>query len=351
MSSQMLQFQEGEIQVQLPISHVKSFTEEIPSRFKGQNLEAGFYVWGYASITDVEDSEGDEIENSAMSKAIQTLTKKPYNKVFLVHNYQKIAVGKILYTEMDGDKPIILAKLNQNLSDFNEIWGSIQEEYLDSFSIGGSFTKVVQEWSDSLNRYKNIVKELILREVSLTSIPAHPGASVKGAFQKMLGATNKNSEEKNMVENKDQKNATTPQGDGQEGNASTNDNANAQKSDANIDVFKSSVDELTKKYDTLQSEVSEIKTLIQKMSELKDDKAKKSVDGEGDAEGDAQADSGADAGSDEDNDQGSAEGDSADGQAQAGQEARKSKKTETQKFQKSQSNNDGKSEFMNWLAN
>lgn len=83
---------------------------------------------------------------------------------------------------------MILAKLNDNHERAEEVWKSINEGFLDGLSIGGSFIKVKPEYSEELQKYVNVVKKVVFREVSLTSIPANPEALTIGAFTKSLEA-------------------------------------------------------------------------------------------------------------------------------------------------------------------
>lgn len=343
--AQMITVDEGTIPVQIRVETLKSFdTKTVPSRFKKVGLDSGHYVWGYANVADETDSEGDRIERAAMAEALKTITKKPYNKLFLVHDYQTIAVGKIVHAEMDGDHPVILAKLNENLNNFEEIWKSIQEEYLDSFSIGGSFTKVVTEYDEKEDRYVNTVKELILREVSLTSIPAHPGASVLGAFKKTLEIvkkTNQGMEDSTMGEEEQNKTKNQEEGkqtqapEGQAANKSEGQEAQANSNEGSQEANKSEGD------DNVQAEIlSLLKKQGEKLEALEKKLEQKEEDGE----------------EDDDHDDGEEdEGKSApEGQ---GEPARKSKGSDKhkQKFANQSDNKQGQSaaqksgQFMNWL--
>jgi len=232
-------FQEGAIDFKMHVKDVKSvvlnkdtkaINSGIPSVFGDlKGLPEGRYVWGYANIP-TPDSEGDLVERQAIEKGMQTLTTKPYNKIFIVHDYQDIAVGKIIKTAMDDTGPLILGILNEDHKRCDEAWKSIQNGYLDSFSIGGSFIKVVTEWSETFERYINVVKELVLREVSLTSIPAHPGASVLGAFSKVLSYHKKQLEENKMSE--DETTKQTPPAAGEDQKTQPAQEENQDKTDA-----------------------------------------------------------------------------------------------------------------------
>ena len=353
--AQMITVDEGTIPVKIRVDTLKSFdTKSVPSRFKQVGLEDGHYVWGYANVADETDSDGDRIEREAMAEALKTITKKPYNKLFLVHDYQTIAVGKIVHAEMDGEHPIILAKLNENLNNFQEIWKSIQEEYLDSFSIGGSFTKVVTEYDEKEDRYVNTVKELILREVSLTSIPAHPGASVLGAFKKTLELVKKAKEqtEDSTMGEENKKTTKNPEEgeqapEGEKTQAPEGQAAEENKSEENQ---AQSTEETKSEGD--DTKIGQVLTLLQKQNDRLDALEKKLENKDEDPEEDDEDDE--DEGRDEDGDEKSA---NAEDNTQAAEPARKSKGSDKhkQKFANNKDNKQGENaaqksgQFMSWL--
>lgn len=280
-------FHEGAIDFKMHVRDVKSvvlnkdtkaINSGIPSVFGDlKGLPDGKYVWGYANIP-TPDSEGDLVERQAIEKGMQTLTTKPYNKIFIVHDYQDIAVGKIIKTAMDDTGPLIMGVLNEDHKRCDEAWKSIQNGYLDSFSIGGSFIKVVTEWSETFERYINVVKELVLREVSLTSIPTHPGASVMGAFSKVLSYHKKQLEENKMSED-ETKNQNPPAAGEDQNNQPAqedkkNENSEAQKSapegdekkpegeDKKANENKDEPETVEKRLEKVENSVSEIKDAV-----------------------------------------------------------------------------------------
>lgn len=184
---QMLLLKEGQVNFQIPLKIQKAFSgmqmENLPSVFKDVELEQGRYFWGYASV-DAVDVEGDRIDLGALAKAAPQLTVPPYNKIFLGHEYKDIAAGLIKATAIDEYGLLILAKLNDSHVRAEEVWKSINDGFLDGFSIGGSFLQVEPVYDQSLKQTINVVRELVIREVTLTSIPANPFSQVLGAFQK-----------------------------------------------------------------------------------------------------------------------------------------------------------------------
>ena len=156
----------------------KSFSKsdnssDIPSHFQSLNLEPGYYAWGIAT-TDQADIEGDTviIPDHVFSK----LTIAPYNKVFMGHNKTGTPLGKIVYAGTIDGKKMILEKMNEHHMEFKSQLGSIQERYIDSYSVSGNTKSSRVEG----NRKVREVTQLI--EVSRTGAPINPDASIGGAF-------------------------------------------------------------------------------------------------------------------------------------------------------------------------
>lgn len=261
--------------------------EDIDPRFKEienymQDLESGKYAYGYAYMTDEADSDGERITEEAFKEAIDSLTNKPYNKVFLIHNYQKIAVGRVVMSYMNSEGyPVVLCKLNENLKDIDEIWGSIKDGYLDSFSIGGRFTDFHLEQEDG--RDVVVVTGLELYEISLVSMPASEGASIVGAFQKaykylktgdskMVKNKKKEAELKEEVENSQAQDVQGSQtqeeskenqtGSDQVQEGSDGGDESTKEKSGNEKSEEVSVEGLKSEVDAIKKEMEEIKDLM-----------------------------------------------------------------------------------------
>jgi HK97 family phage prohead protease len=203
--------EEGIIDFNFPFYKVKTLSNENEFNI---NLENGRYFYGFASLP-VVDSQGDRIELKAIEEGAKDLTKAPYNKIFLGHQYTDIAIGIIIDKKVTKKGLIILAKLNENHERAEEVWKSINEGYLDGFSVGGSFLQVETEYDTKLKKYVNVVKKVVFREVSLTSIPANQEALLVGAFvksKKIIENFQKDKSEKlkyNVIINKDMEEVNT----------------------------------------------------------------------------------------------------------------------------------------------
>lgn len=195
---QVLLMKEGECKFNIPLKLRKSFqvndTEDklqeqnlgfaaMPEQFKSLSLENGKYFWGYANVSEI-DMQGDLFPIETLEEIAPGLTKAPYNKIFLNHDYSDIASGTIVATATDGRGIIILAKLNEDHQRAWEIWQSILNGSLDGLSMGGSFLEVESYYDEANDLTVTVAKKATGTEVSLTSIPVNGGSMLMGAFQK-----------------------------------------------------------------------------------------------------------------------------------------------------------------------
>lgn len=175
---------EGNFNMALEVKAVNP--DNMPPELAKLNLPKGRYFYGWAGKT-IPDTQGDLITAEAYQKAAEQITKPPYNKVFLGHEYKDVPIGKVVYAEPREDGLFIVAKLNESHERADEVWKSIQEGYLDGFSLGGKFKRKTPEYDEKAGRWISKVYDLEVREVSLTGVPANPQAAVIQAFQKSLG--------------------------------------------------------------------------------------------------------------------------------------------------------------------
>lgn len=186
MKSLLLQPNQLKFNLYMPFGKSFQITDEVkemPEEFASLQLESGYYFWGYANSSGV-DLQGDLFPLETLSQMAPNLTKPPYNKIFLNHNYKDISSGTIIATAMDDKGMLILAKLNEEHSRVQESWGSIMNGNLDGLSIGGSFLQVDTIEDEESGMTFNVVRESIATEVSLTSIPVNGGSLLQGAFKK-----------------------------------------------------------------------------------------------------------------------------------------------------------------------
>lgn len=137
--------------------------------------EKNVYVEGYASAA-IKDLDGEVITKEALEIAARELTQEPYNKVFLNHKYTDIPIGKIVEAEVRDNKLWVKVMLNRAHPQFETIYRSLKDGFLDAFSIG---FKV-------LERERDRIKRLKILEISLVGVPANPEATVEEVYEKMF---------------------------------------------------------------------------------------------------------------------------------------------------------------------
>lgn len=140
-----------------------------------KDSEKNVYVEGYASAA-IKDLDDEVITEEALHQAAKELVEEPYNKVFLNHNYKDIPIGKIVEAEVRNGKLWVKLMLNKAHPQFETVYKSLKDGFLDAFSIG---FKVLQ-------RSGSRIKKLKILEVSLVGIPANPEAVVEEVYEKMF---------------------------------------------------------------------------------------------------------------------------------------------------------------------
>lgn len=137
------------------------------------------YVEGYASAS-VKDLDGEIISEEALQSVARKLPKPPYNKIFLNHQIRDIPIAKIVDAQVRevGGKTKLWIKivLNKAHPQFEAVYKSLKEGFLDAFSIG----------FQALEVDGNVIKKLRILEVSLVGVPANPEAVVEEVYEKMF---------------------------------------------------------------------------------------------------------------------------------------------------------------------
>ncbi len=137
------------------------------------NENKNVFVEGYASA-NVKDLDGDIITEEALQQAAKELTQEPYNKVFINHDIRDIPIGKIVAAEVRDGKLWVRLMLNKAHPQFETIYNSLKDGFLDAFSIGFRV----------LERRGNKITRLKILEVSIVGVPANPEAVVENVYEK-----------------------------------------------------------------------------------------------------------------------------------------------------------------------
>ena len=153
----------------------------------GTNDRKSVYVEGYISAP-IKDLENEEISEEALQKVVSELTNPPYNKVFLEHApfkqntpaIEKIPIGIIEEAEFKNGKPWVRVKLNKAHPLYEAVKQSLEEGFLDAFSISFKPLKTKKQGS------RIIITDLQILEVSLVGLPANPEATVERVYEKQL---------------------------------------------------------------------------------------------------------------------------------------------------------------------
>jgi HK97 family phage prohead protease len=163
------------------------------------------YITGFISTDEIDRSK-DIVTREAMVDMVAQL-KSGNVKLDIEHSTftgdVDIPVGKIIDAKLvdhEGKSKIwIKAVINKSHSKFNEVWKSIQDGFLDAFSIAYR----TKEFAKSIinDTEVTLLKALDLLNVAITGNPVNQGATMTSSFMKSLKA---NMEVENMAEEEEQ---------------------------------------------------------------------------------------------------------------------------------------------------
>ena len=144
------------------------------------------FVEGYAS-TITRDKSGEVVDLSAQEDIYnqimgENITLDLEHEEWYDENQQvlpkpksnKIPVAKVVDARIDEKGVWIKAELNQNLSKFEEVWGSIKDGFLKAFSI--AFYPIEKAAN-------NVIKKLNLVNITLTGTPVNPEATFSATMK------------------------------------------------------------------------------------------------------------------------------------------------------------------------
>jgi len=156
-------------------------------------------IRGYAS-TAALDRQNEVITIEALRQAADHLLEN--HTVFYEHEHQKFPVGKVIETGIDDKGLKVVVEISQTA---DQLWTLIEEDILDSFSIGGRVIASEEKVGKDGKRY-NEVTGIELFEVSVVGLPANPEAKfalVNKSFNTAITDEIKKREEgKEMAEEK-----------------------------------------------------------------------------------------------------------------------------------------------------
>lgn len=156
------------------------YTDNLTSSVEKKNDKEQYFVEGYASTPDL-DLVNDIVTPEAMQEMVAQIKGRSI-KVDVEHESWStggspniVPIGKIVDAKVDTKGLWIKAQLNSGVSRFSEVWSSVQDGFLDAFSI--AFNNVTGSIRTSATGIKTrIITGLNLLNIALTGNPANPNA-------------------------------------------------------------------------------------------------------------------------------------------------------------------------------
>ncbi len=151
---------------------------DFPLEIMKQTEESGeFHIVGYAATTDF-DLQGDVITEEALKSSSLDLLK---NSTVLLNHDIESAIGRVTKAEFDKNGLLIDVLISQTEPDIIQ---KIKEGVLNKFSIRGQVLERDKKYMAEFDRVVNVIKKMVLVEVSLVSVPANPEARAIGWYVK-----------------------------------------------------------------------------------------------------------------------------------------------------------------------
>ncbi|MCG3204880.1 MAG: hypothetical protein KCHDKBKB_01597 [Elusimicrobia bacterium] len=149
-----------------------------PLEIMKQTEESGeFHIVGYAATTDF-DLQGDVITEDALKNSSLDLLK---NSTVLLNHDIESAIGRVTKAEFDKNGLLIDVLISQTEPNIIQ---KIKEGVLNKFSIRGQVLEREKKYMAEFDRVVNVIKKMVLVEVSLVSVPANPEARAIGWYVK-----------------------------------------------------------------------------------------------------------------------------------------------------------------------
>ena len=133
--------------------HIKFRTNTISLKTEEKNNEKNYFVEGYISTSEL-DQGNDIVTEECLDDMVEQI-KTGNIKIDVEHetwkkkDYSDIQVGKIIDGFRDETGIKVVVQLNKHHKRFKEIWGSLQDGFLDAFSI--AFDVIDAEYEEIAN--------------------------------------------------------------------------------------------------------------------------------------------------------------------------------------------------------
>ena len=151
-----------------------------------------YIVSGYISTMDL-DLAGDQVTSECLQDMLSQIQNGSVkmdweHETILEQDLNKVPRARIIpeSAKVDGKGLWVEAEINPDHKDFNEIWGSIKNKFLDAFSIAFRPVEAVVKWmGDKAIRILNKIK---LINVGITGNPVNEEAKMDAVIVKALTA-------------------------------------------------------------------------------------------------------------------------------------------------------------------
>lgn len=137
--------------------------------------DKGFHVVGYAATKD-HDLQGDVISPEAMKHSEKDLLK---NSTALFNHNHDLPIGRVVKQTLNKKGILVDILLNEDATIPElgmKIVDAVKQGILNKFSISAKVIDQAREFVQSVGRTVNVIKRMLLLEVSLVSVPANPEA-------------------------------------------------------------------------------------------------------------------------------------------------------------------------------
>lgn len=164
------------------------------------------FVTGYISTMDMDIYNEIMTEKAMQSMLSQIMSKNivlDYEHEAFRDDNSILPVGKIIEAKLDERGLWVKCQLNSNSPKYEALWGSIQDGFINAFSVAYKVLGQSQFEKDGVTI--TLIDELELLNVALTGTPVNKAAvmeefGMKAVMLKSIKLINKSMEEKNMSE-------------------------------------------------------------------------------------------------------------------------------------------------------
>lgn len=226
------------------------FTSD-PIEIKSEN--GGFFVEGYISTSDLDLVNdivtkscildmAEQMRNRVIKFDVEHEAFRGKSKIEREINKTKIPVAKVEDFLIDKKGIKVRAKLNKNSTRFDEVKGSIEDGFLDAFSIAYIPIKAIIQEKDGMEI--RLLDKINLLNVAFTGNPVNTEARMTNVFAKSLEFLEENNIHKSEIIKLQEVKMTEDTENTQEVNSENGDQPEAQES-SNDAVPENGVEENT----------------------------------------------------------------------------------------------------------